>query len=194
VAKDHDPESSPGTAPFVPDFSDAPDGEDTGTHSWVPDFSDDDDSGPLPVATAPEAPEAPESPAPAPEKGPADDSAGAPVQPVAVPGRYFYVKWWKLLLVILGVWFLAVEVGLGLFYWWYHATDKAAPVYVVLVYVVACAVGAVLLAMVEGRPLVAALSIALMSGPFASLAAVAPLDGYYHCARVGHCLLGVIPY
>lgn len=184
---DQDPESNPGTAPFVPDFSDD---EDTGTHSWVPDFSD--DTGPQPAAgqsTPPDGKEQPE----AGDEEPAE-SGGVPVQSVTVPGRYLYVKWWKLLLVILGVWFLAAEVGLGLFYWWFHAVDKTAVVYVVLVYVVACTVGAVMLAMVQGRPLVAALSVALMSGPFASLAAAAPLDGYYRCAQVGHCLIGVIPY
>lgn len=187
MADERDPESNPRTAPFVPDFSD---GEDTGTQSWVPDFSDADDTGPRPVADKPQADsEDGEEPA-----APAVDSAGAPVHPVTVPGRYFYLKWWKLLLVILAAWLLAAEVGLGLFYWWYHATDKTAAVFVALVYVVACTVGAVLLAMTEGRPLVSALSIALMSAPFASVAAAAPLDGYYHCARVGHCLVGVIPY
>lgn len=186
MADDHAPESNPGTAPFVPDFSDD---DDTGTHSWVPDFSDDEDTGSRPAAE-----QEPEAPAPADEQTEETETAGGPVAPVTVPGRYLYVKWWKLLLVLLAVWFLAAEVGLGLFYWWYHSADKTAAVFVVLVYVVACAVGAVMLAMVEGRPLVSALSLALMSGPFASLLAAAPMDGYYHCARVGHCLVGVIPY
>lgn len=34
----------------------------------------------------------------------------------------------------------------------------------------------------------------LMSGPFASVAAAAPLYGYYYCERMSHCLVGVIPY
>jgi hypothetical protein len=55
-------------------------------------------------------------------------------------------------------------------------------------------VGSVMLAMVQGRPLISALSIAVMSGPFASVAAAAPLYGYYYCARTGHCLIGIIPY
>ncbi|WP_156687716.1 hypothetical protein [Mycobacterium sp. Marseille-P9652] len=186
MADERDPESNPGTAPFVPDFSDT---EDTGTQSWTPDF--DDDTGPRPAV---EESEQEPAPSPAEPEGQPDESAGAPVQPVTVPGRYFSVKWWKLLLVIVGVWFLAAEVGLGLLYWWYHSTDKTPALFVVLVYIVACAVGAVLLAMAEGRPLVSALSIALMSGPFASVVAAAPLYGYYHCARVGHCLLGVLPY
>lgn len=34
-----------------------------------------------------------------------------------------------------------------------------------------------------------------MSGPFASVAAAAPLYGYYYyCERMSHCLVGVIPY
>lgn len=96
------------------------------------------------------------------------------MQPVTVPGRYLYLKWWKLLLVILGVWSVAAVVGFGLFYWWYHSADNTAALFAVLVYVVACAVAGVLLATVEGRPLVSALSLAVMSGPFASLAAAAP--------------------
>jgi len=122
------------------------------------------------------------------------EAAGAPVQSVTVPGIYLHLRWWKLVLVLLGVWIAVSPVGLGLFYWWYHAIDKTPTVFMVLVYVVACAVGGVMLAMVQGRPLLSALSVAVMSGPFASVAAAAPLYGYYHCARTGHCLIGVIPY
>jgi hypothetical protein len=67
-------------------------------------------------------------------------------------------------------------------------------VFVVLVYVVACVVGAVMLAMVQGRPVISALSVAVMSGPFASVAAAACLYGYYYCARTSHCIVGLIPY
>ncbi|VAZ71407.1 hypothetical protein LAUMK4_00469 [Mycobacterium persicum] len=182
---DQDHVSDPGTAPFVPDF-------DTG-------------SQPLPLlaahaekadsATQPK--EEPESPSSAPPvaEAPADASTGEPAAaPVQVPGRYQYLKWWKLLLVILGVWFGTAEIGLSLFYWWYHTLDKTAAVFVVLVYVVACTVGGLILSMVQGRPMIAAMSIGVMSGPFASVAAAAPLYGYYYCERVGHCLVGVIPY
>jgi hypothetical protein len=96
--------------------------------------------------------------------------------------------------VLLGVWFAAAEVGLSLFYWWYHTVDKTAAVYVALVYVVVCVVVAVVLAMLQGRPMLSALALAVMSGPFASVAAAAPLYGHYYCERVGHCLIGVIPY
>ncbi len=184
MADEHDPESGPGTAAFVPDFSD--DDEDTGTQSWAPDLSDDTGSHPVPVVTGPEGPGAP--------RAPAGREPGAPVPPVTVPGRYLYLKWWKLALVIAAGWCAAAPVGLGLFSWWYHAIDKSLPVFAVLVYVVACAVGGVMLAMTEGRPLVSALSMAVMSGPFASVAAAAPLYGFYYCQQTGHCLVGILPY
>lgn len=192
--KDH---TNPGTEAFTPDFSD--DDENTGTQSWAPDFSDSDDTGsqPIPTTEAPE-PEKPDQTATSGEgteqQEPTAGSAGAPVQSVTVPGRYRYVKWWQLALVLVGVWVVAAVVGLGLFYWWFHSLDKTPAVFMVLVYVVACSVGGVLLAMAEGRPLISALSLAAMSGPFASVAAAAPLYGFYYCARVGHCLVGVLPY
>ena len=167
------------------------------TEAFVPDFSDSDDTGSQPIPQSAEDTEKSE-PSTAEEEPVTEDSAaeasGAPVQPVTVPGRYQYLKWWKLVLVILGVWFATGEVGLSLFYWWYHTIDKTPAVFMVLVYVVACVVGGVMMAMVHGRPLITALSIAMMSGPFASVAAAAPLYGYYYCERVGHCLIGVIPY
>ncbi|BAX90844.1 hypothetical protein [Mycobacterium shigaense] len=181
-----------------------PDDEDTGTRAFVPDFGDSEDSGEHSVPFKPNFDDTgtlPAKPSAAPEpaheaEAPVEhaESVAASVHPVAVPGRYQYLKWWKLVLVILGVWIGAAEVGLSLFYWWYHTIDKTPAVFMVLVYVVACAVGGVMLAMVQGRPLISALSIAVMSGPFASVAAAAPLYGYYYCARAGHCLIGVIPY
>ncbi|MCA2242743.1 hypothetical protein JF781_10260 [Mycobacterium sp. WUMAC-067] len=190
---DKDP-ASPGTEAFVPDFSDDDDeAEDTGTQSWVPDFDSDsgeeteeaEDTGGRPAGTEPES-EEPEPEVPA---GPV-----GPVQSVTVPGRYLYVKWWKLALLLLGVWAPAAVVGLGLFSWWYNSVDKTPALFAVLVYVSLCVVGAVMLAMVHGRPLVSALSVAVLSGPFAAVAGAAPLHGYYYCERVGHCLVGVIPY
>jgi hypothetical protein len=161
---------------------------------FVPNFDDDDedvenDEGPRPE---PE-PERKES---EPEKAeePEEPAGETPVVSVTVPGRYQYLKWWKFVLVILGVWLAAVPVGLGLFYWWYHCANKTWPVFVVLVYVVACSVAGVLLAMVQGRAMITALSLAVMLGPFASVAAAAPLYGYYYCERTGHCMFGVVPY
>lgn len=184
--------ASPGTEAFAPDFSDADadadDGaEGAGTQSWVPDFDDDSDSDEENADTG-ERPE-PDEPEPEVPSGPA-----GPVQSVTVPGRYLYVKWWKLALVLLGVWAAAAVVGLGLFSWWYDSIDKTPALFAVLVYVAVCVVGGVMLAMVHGRPLASALSVALLSGPFAAVAGAAPLYGYYYCERVGHCLVGVIPY
>jgi hypothetical protein len=183
-----DPDN-PGTAPFVPDF-------DTGEHSvpFVPNW-DDTDSHEIPRPEPQERPAEPETSAAdaAPAADP-DAAVDAAAVPVTVPGRYQYVKAWKLLLVLFGVWLVAAVVGLGLFYWWHHAADKTVPDYTVLVYVVAAAVAAVILAMAETRPLVSALALAVMSGPFASVVAVAPLYGYYYCERVRPCVGGVIPY
>jgi hypothetical protein len=193
---DDDTPSSPGTQAFKPDFDDDED-ENTGTHSWTPDFSDDSGSQPVAVADKPDdaapmqaAAEEPDAEKAAPET----EASGVAVHSVTVRGRYQYVKWWKLALVILGAWVAAAEIGLSLFYWWFHTYDRTLTAYAVLVYVVACIVAAVMLAMVEGKPLISALSIGVMSGPFASVLAAAPLYGYYHCERVGHCLAGVIPY
>jgi hypothetical protein len=184
---ERDHPSNPGTEAFVPDFSDI---GDTGEDSvpFVPDF-DDTDSQPsiLPLVGNPEPKESAET-----AETPSADAA--PVHSVTVPGRYQYLKWWKLALVIIGVWIAAAEVGLSLFYWWFHTADKTAAAFMVLVYVVTSVVTGAMLAMVQGRPLIAALSIAVMSGPFASVAAAAPLYGYYHCARAAPCVAGVIPY
>jgi hypothetical protein len=158
-----------------------------GTEAFVPDFSDDTGSQPIPVLAEPETPAEPSPETPVALED--SDAGGAPVQSVTVPGRYLYLKWWQLVLMLIGVWIAVAVVGLGLFYWWYHSIDKAPAEFTVLVYVVGCAVGGVMLAMIEGRPLISALSIAVMSGPFASVAAAAPLYGYYYCARTGHCPL-----
>ncbi|MBX9980479.1 MAG: hypothetical protein CK429_15975 [Mycobacterium sp.] len=203
-----DRESSPGTEPFVPDFDS---GElpvaptyDAGEPSvpFVPDF--DTDSHPfLPLAglaePKSESPPVQERPAPvtpvataAPDSG-AESAVEAP-GPVAVPGRYLYLKWWKFLLVLFGVWSFAAVFGLSLFYWWYHTIDKTPPVFATFGYVMACAAAGLILAMVESKPLVAALAIAVMSAPFASVAAAAPLYGSYYCERVTTpCVMGVVP-
>ncbi|MBX9638873.1 MAG: hypothetical protein K2X97_03795, partial [Mycobacteriaceae bacterium] len=154
---EQDRESSPGTEPFVPDFDS---GEvpvapkyDAGEPSvpFVPDF--DTDSQPfLPLAGLAEEPVKKAAPAPAeeqpapvtpaaaaqPDAGP--DSVPEMAGPVTVPGRYLYLKWWKLVLVLFGVWFFAAVFGLSLFYWWYHTIDKTPPVFATFGYVLACAV------------------------------------------------------
>ena len=190
---DDDRASHPGTEPFVPDFDTGedsvpfvPNWDDTDSHEFAPPGK----PGEPEKSEKPEAKE-PATPSPAADQDSATESAAVPV---TVPGRYQYLNWWKLVLVILGLWIAAAQVGLSLFYWWYHTIDKTGPVYLVLVYVVACAVAGVILAMVQGRPMISALALAVMSGPFASVAAAAPLYGYYYCERLSHCLVGVIPY
>lgn len=100
-------------------------------------------------------------------------------QPVAVPGVAQYLSRWTFVFVVAGVWLVAAAAGLGLYYWWFHSPDKTMPVFVVLVYVVACIVGSLLTAMIQGKPVASAVAIALMSSPLASTAAAAVLYGGY---------------
>lgn len=175
-------ESSPGTEPFVPDF-------DTGPQlgSRTEPFSLEFDTGPQePLAADP-----------ASDADVGEESllvqTPAPVQSVTVPGRYYYLKWWKLAVVFLGVWIVAAPIGLGLFLWWYHSFDKTPAIFVVLLYVVACIVGGVTLVLIEGKPLLSALALGVMSAPCASVLAAAPLYGYYYCSWAGRCLFGIVP-
>lgn len=185
---DDDRESMPQTEPYTPVF-------DTGRHQRESPSADEQAttaSTPIPQAE-------PESADPSATATPEVDAPPLEPIPVAalsvtVPGRYHYLKWWKLVLVIAGVWVVAAAMGLGLFYWWYHSIDKTPAVFVVLVYVVVCTVGGLMLAMVQDRPLLSAVGIAVMSALFASVAAAAPLYGYYYCQRMTHCLVGIIPY
>ena len=153
-----------------------------------------------PAATEPEE-EPASSPAPAAETPRADAPPSgqlhAPAPPIAVPGRYHYLRWWQLLLLIIAVWVPAGAIGAGLFYWWSHdhSKNKTAVVFVVFVYVVVCTVAGLMLAMVPDRPLVSALAIAVMSAVFASVIAAAPLYGAFYCDHIQrHCLMRVIPY
>jgi hypothetical protein len=111
-----------------------------------------------------------------------------------VPGTYQYLKRWTFVVVVAGVWMVAAACGLGLYYWWFHSLDKTPPVFVVLIFLIVCTVGSLLTAMVDNKPLVSALAIALMSAPLAAMAAAAVLHGVYFCDRVSRCLVGVIPY
>jgi hypothetical protein len=121
----------------------------------------------------------------------------APAPSITVPGRYYFLKWWQFLLVVIAVWIPAGGIGAGLFYWWSHdhSAHKTPVVFVVFVYVVVSTVAALMLAMVSDRPLVSAVAIALMSAVFASVVAAAPLYGARYCDHSQrHCLMGVIPY
>jgi hypothetical protein len=105
-----------------------------------------------------------------------------------------HLKRWTFALVLVPVWIVAAIVGLALYLWWYHSIDKTPALFVVLVYLVVCTVAAVLTAMVQHKPLVSALAIALVSAPFASTAAASVLYGIYFCDRASRCLLGLVPY
>ncbi|MGE2719506.1 hypothetical protein [Mycolicibacterium celeriflavum] len=117
-----------------------------------------------------------------------------PAQPVVVPGNYQYLKRWKFVLVVAAVWTLSAVAGWALYHWWYHSIDKTAPVFVVLVFLVTSAVAGLLLAMAPDRPLVSALSIAVMSAPLAAVAGAAVLHGIYYCEWATRCFAGVLPY
>jgi hypothetical protein len=119
-----------------------------------------------------------------------------PAPPITVPGRYHYLKWWQLILMLIAVWIPAAAIGPGLFYWWTQdqSKHKTPVVFVVLIYVVVCAVAGLMLAMVPDKPLVSALAIAVMSAVFASVLAAAPFYGSFYCSHMpGPCLMGVIP-
>jgi hypothetical protein len=140
------------------------------------------------------------SPAPVAEIETDDALSGslqAPAPPITVPGRYFSLKWWQFILMLLAVWVPAAAIGAGLFYWWSHdpSPHKTAVVFVVLVYVVVCMVTGLMLAMVPDRPLVSALAIAMISAVFASVVAAAPLYGAFYCDHSQRpCLMGIIPH
>jgi hypothetical protein len=151
-------------------------------------------------ASAIEAADEPASPAPVADIDTDDAPSGslhAPAPPITVPGRYFSLRWWQFILVLLAVWAPAAGIGAGLFYWWAHdpSSHKTAVVFVVLVYVVVCTVTGLMLAMVPDRPLVSALAIAMISAVFASVVAAAPFYGAFYCDHSQRpCLIGVIPH
>jgi len=108
---------------------------------------------------------------------PTSEALPLPAQPVLVPAQYHYLKRPTFILVLTGVWIVAAVIGLGLFYYWFHALHKTPAVFSVLLFVVVCTVSAQLLAMVEHKPLVTAVAIALLSAPFAATAAAAAFYG-----------------
>lgn len=118
----------------------------------------------------------------------------APAHPEVVLGTYQYLKRWAFVVVVAGVWIVGAACGLGLYYWWFHSLDKTPPVFVVLIFLIVCSVGSLLTAMVNNKPLVSALAIALMSAPLAAMGAAAVLHGLYFCDRVSRCFVGLIPY
>lgn len=91
-----------------------------------------------------------------------------PAQPIVVPGIPQFVGRGRFLLVVVGLWLAGAAAGAGLYYWWFQSLDKSMPIFAVLVFVVACIVGSLLTAMVQERPNIAAMSLALMSTPLAA--------------------------
>jgi hypothetical protein len=118
-------------------------------------------------------------------------------QPAASAAGRLYLTWWKYLLMLLAVWVPAAAAGAGLFYWWSHdaSKHKTTVVFVVLVYVVVTTVAGLILAMVSDRPLVSALSIAMLSAVCAAVLGAAPVYGKFYCQHSQHhCAAGVLPY
>lgn len=111
-------------------------------------------------------------------------------QPVAVPGAHQFVKRWKFVLIVAGVWLLAAAAGAGSYYWWYTSLDKTIPVLGILLFVMACAVASLLVSMVPDRPQLSALALALMSAPLAAMAAAAVLHGAYYFEWITRPVIG----
>lgn len=104
-----------------------------------------------------------------------------PAQPLTVPGSYQFLKRWVFALIVAATWLVAAPIGAGLYYLWVGDTDlaKTWSVFGVLLYVIVCTVAGLLVAMVQNRPVSAALAVALMSAPLASTAGAAALYGAY---------------
>ncbi|MCV7230247.1 hypothetical protein H7J73_29990 [Mycolicibacterium komossense] len=102
-----------------------------------------------------------------------------PAHPIVVAAQYQYLRRWKFALALLGVWVVAAAAGAGLYYWWFQSLDKTWPDTAVLMYVLFCTVAALVISMVQDRPMVSATSIATMTAPFASGLAAAALYGMF---------------
>ncbi len=112
---------------------------------------------------------------------------GEPARPVKVPAgsaEQRGLKRWVLILVLLAAWIPAALIGLLLYQHWFEQLlphDKNAVVVYVLMWVFTCVVLALLLAMVEPRPIIAALAIAVLTAPATSVAAAGVKYGYAAC-------------
>ena len=128
-----------------------------------------------------------------------EPAPGAPAAPAAET-RVHGLNRWFFAAVLVVVWIPAAAAGAGLYYWWFHSVDKTWPVFVVLIFVGVCTLCAMLAAMVNDKPLVSALALAVMAAPLAAVAAAAVLHGSYFCDRVGplpgwvDSLLTLAPY
>ncbi|WP_422742384.1 hypothetical protein ACN27E_14425 [Mycobacterium sp. WMMD1722] len=111
-----------------------------------------------------------------------------PAHPLAVPSTFGFLKRWVFALIVAAVWLVAAPIGAGLYYLWVGDTDvdKTWSVFGVLVYLVVCTVAGLIVAMVQNRPSVTALAIALMSAPLASTVGAAVLYGAYVFGWIAH--------
>ncbi|MUM16861.1 MULTISPECIES: hypothetical protein [unclassified Mycobacteroides] len=127
-----------------------------------------------------------ESMTPDPLTGAVPVQADEPAKPVRVPAERepAFLKRWVLLLVLLGVWIPAGAMGLLLYQHWFGTLlphDRIMSVAYVLFWAFACVLVALLLAMVEPRPIVVALAFAVLTAPAISVAAAGVKYGYVAC-------------
>ncbi|WP_396925613.1 hypothetical protein [Mycolicibacterium sp.] len=113
-----------------------------------------------------------------------------PPAPSAVAGTYQYMKRWPFVFIVAAVWVLAAAAGLGMYFWWYNSLNKTPAVFCVLMYLIVCSVASMLVSMVQNRPQVTALAIALMSAPLASVATAALLHGAYYFEWIARPTIG----
>ncbi|KKW64046.1 hypothetical protein BST23_10880 [Mycolicibacterium elephantis] len=135
-----------------------------------------------------------EMPVSPPADQPPSEPLPAPAHPLVVPGSYQFLKRWMFVGVVACMWIVAGAAGWGMYYWWFHSIDKTLPVFVVLVFVMVCTVAGLLMAMVQDRPVISALAIAVMSAPLAATGGAAVLHGLKFCEYASRCFGGLIPY
>lgn len=111
-------------------------------------------------------------------------------QPMTVAGTYHYLKRWQFISIIAVVWVIAAATGLGLYLWWYTSLDKTPAVFGVLAYLIVCTVASLLTSMISTKTWVAAVSIALISAPLASVAAAAVVHGAFFYEWVARPTVG----
>ncbi|MBB3605143.1 hypothetical protein FHT40_004827 [Mycolicibacterium sp. BK556] len=109
---------------------------------------------------------------------------------IAASDNYQSVKRWQFVFIVAAVWVLAAAAGLGFYFWWYTSLNKTPAVFFVLIYLIFCSVGSMLVSMVQNRPSVTALAIALMSAPLASVATAALLHGAYYFEWIARPTIG----
>ncbi|MCX2933282.1 hypothetical protein ORI20_23700 [Mycobacterium sp. CVI_P3] len=106
------------------------------------------------------------------------------------PAEHQLLKRWQFVFIVAAVWVLAAAAGLGFYFWWYTSLNKTPAVFVVLIYLIFCSVGGILVSLVQDRPPVTALAIALMSAPLASVSTAAVLHGAYYFEWIARPTIG----